>query len=61
MTVSQLLDNIDSAELSEWMVFFDLKDWKEKLETRERTAPPSGQELFGKLFNAKVSHGSKEG
>lgn len=44
MTVRQLLASIDSAELSEWMVYLSLE--------REGKAPVSEEEAWKKAFNA---------
>lgn len=50
MTVKQLLESVDSRELSEWMVMGDLEQWKERIAEKQRAQPLTGGELFSKLF-----------
>ena len=50
MTVRQLLNNLDSAELAEWYVLEDFDVWKKKVADKEAETPSAEltrQVLFG--------------
>lgn len=53
MTVRDLLNNIDSAELSEWYILEDFDAWKKKLAEKE-ARNPSAATVIGTLFGDKA-------
>jgi hypothetical protein len=55
MTVRQLLNSLDSRELSEWYIIEDMDFWKKRLSDQEANEPTPDfmlKNLFGQAINS---------
>ena len=56
MTVTRLLREASSRELSEWMVLTDLNEWRQRIQ--EKTAPPTAEFMLNALFGKALKEGA---
>jgi len=56
MTVRQLLESLDSRELSEWYVVEDLEFWKKRLAEKE-AKEQSSEYVLNALFGKQIESG----
>lgn len=50
MTVKMLLQNIDSAELSEWIAFLNLEHYEKKFKDEAMTADERSEAILKTIF-----------
>ena len=55
MTVTRLLSEASSRELSEWLVLQDLNSWRQRIQ--EKADPPTSEQVINALFGKALEAG----
>lgn len=56
MTVKQLLNSLDSAEIAEWQAFFSLDKYEEKLKQERMTDDERSDAIIKTIFKGVKCH-----